>query len=70
MINEDAVNIVDFDGEGEEEIEKFFNLEMEPGILFNIRKNGWYCCVLSCDAVVLLVENQDTGEANTDFISP
>ncbi len=57
-----------FLGEGEEEIETFYSLEMEPGKLFNVRKNAWHCCVLSRDATVLLVENQDTGEENTDYI--
>ncbi len=58
-----------FLGEGEEEIEAFYSLEMEPGKLYNIKKNAWHCCVLSRDATVLLVENKDTGEANTDYIA-
>lgn len=58
-----------FLGEGEEEIEEFYSLEMEPGKLFNVRKNAWHCCVLSRDATVLLVENHDTGKENTEYIA-
>jgi ureidoglycolate hydrolase len=57
-----------FFGEGEEEIETFTSLEMEPGKLYNVRKNAWHCCVLSHDATILLVENRDTGKENTDYI--
>jgi len=58
-----------FLGEGEEEIEELYSLEMEPGKLFNVRKNAWHCCVLSRDATILLVENKDTGKENTDYIT-
>jgi len=58
-----------FLGEGEEEIEELHGLEMEPGKLFNVRKNAWHCCVLSHDATILLVENKDTGKENTDYIT-
>ena len=57
-----------FFGEGEEEIETFTSLEMEPGKLYNVQKNAWHCCVLSRDATILLVENRDTGKENTDYI--
>jgi len=58
-----------FFGEGEEEIETLTSLEMEPGKLYNVRKNAWHCCVLSRDATILLVENRDTGKENTDYIT-
>lgn len=58
-----------FLGEGEEEITDFYSLEIQPGKLFNVRKNAWHCCVLSRDATILLVENQDTGKDNTDYIA-
>ncbi len=56
-------------GEGEEEITDFYSVEMQPGKLFNVGKNAWHCCVLSRDATILLVENQDTGKDNTDYIA-
>jgi ureidoglycolate hydrolase len=58
-----------FLGEGEEKIRELHSLEMEPGKLYNIRKNAWHACVLSRDATILLVENQDTGKENTDYVT-
>ena len=58
-----------FFGEGEEKITDFFSVEMKPGKLYNVRKNAWHCCVLSHDATILLVENNDTGKENTDYIA-
>lgn len=57
-----------FLGEGEMEIEKLHSQVMEPGILYNVRQNAWHVCVLSRDATILLVENQDTGSENTDYV--
>jgi ureidoglycolate hydrolase len=57
-----------FLGEGEQEIEKIHYQVMEPGKLFNVRRNVWHACVLSRDATILLVENKDTGRDNTDYI--
>ena len=58
-----------FFGEGENEIEALTSLKMKPGKLYNVRKNAWHCCVLSRDATILLVENNDTGKENTDYIA-
>jgi ureidoglycolate hydrolase len=55
-------------GEGEREIENLHFQVMEPGKLFNVRKNAWHACVLSRDATILLVENKNTGSDNTDYI--
>jgi len=57
-----------FVGEGEKEIKKLHSIIMEPGKLFNVRKNAWHCCVLSRDGTILLVENCDTGKDNTDYV--
>lgn len=57
-----------FLGEGENEIEQLHQVLMQPGKLYNIRKNAWHTCVLSRDATILLVENKDTGIKNTDYI--
>ena len=58
-----------FFGEGENEIEAITSLKMKPVKLYNVRKNAWHCCVLSRDATILLVENNDTGKENTDYIA-
>ena len=57
-----------FLGEGEQTVEKLHFQVMQPGKLFNVRKNAWHVCVLSRDATILLVENNDTCSENTDFI--
>lgn len=56
-------------GEGEAEVEALHSQVMEPGKLYNVRKNAWHACVLSRDATILLVENQDTGRVNTDYLT-
>lgn len=55
-------------GEGEDKIETLHSHLMEPGKLYNVRKNAWHACVLSRDGTILLVENRDTGRGNTDYI--
>lgn len=57
-----------FLGEGEHEIETLHPYRMQPGKLYNVRKNAWHTCVLSRDATVLLVENNNTSIENTDYI--
>lgn len=40
---------------------------MEAGKVYNVRRYAWHTVLLSRDATVLLVENSDTGEQNTEF---
>jgi ureidoglycolate hydrolase len=56
-----------FIGQGDEQVDELVSLVMEPGKLYNVKKNTWHCCVLSHAATILLVENRDTGLANTDY---
>jgi len=42
---------------------------MEPGEIYNVKRNAWHTILLSRDASVLLVENNDTGDLNTEHIS-
>ena len=42
---------------------------MEQGKLYNVRQNTWHTILLSRDASVLIVENPDTGEQNSEFHS-
>jgi ureidoglycolate hydrolase len=42
---------------------------MEPGKVYNVRRNTWHTVLLSRDASVLIVENHDTGKQNSEFIS-
>jgi ureidoglycolate hydrolase len=57
-----------FLGEGDQLIERLHPKVMEPGKLYNVRQNAWHTCVLSREATILLVENKNTGDDNTDFI--
>jgi hypothetical protein len=41
---------------------------MEIGKIYNIRKNAWHTVALSSDASVLIVENQDTGSHNSEYV--
>ncbi|SRR5258706_15820709 len=56
-----------FMGEGEAKIEKLTSVVMELGKMYNVKRNAWHVAVLSRDASILLVENRDTGIANTDY---
>lgn len=57
-----------FMGEGEEEISKLQPVMMEPGKLYNVKQSAWHTCVVSRDATVLLVENQDTTVDNSNYV--
>ena len=41
---------------------------MEIGKIYNIKKNAWHTVSLTSDASVLIVENQDTGRHNSEYI--
>jgi mannose-6-phosphate isomerase-like protein (cupin superfamily) len=40
---------------------------MEPGKLYNVKRNAWHSVLLSKDASVLLVENRDTARENSEY---
>jgi ureidoglycolate hydrolase len=37
--------------------------------LYNVKQNAWHTVVLSRDASILIVENQDTGDANSEYFT-
>ncbi len=51
--------------EGEEEIKEIYAQEMEPLKVYNIKRSVWHSHTLSEDAVVLIIENDDTCLANS-----
>ncbi|MBI1192978.1 MAG: hypothetical protein GC205_07380 [Bacteroidetes bacterium] len=60
-----------FFGEGDpanNNISRVYAADMRPGIVYNVRKGAFHTHALSEDAVVLVVENRDTGDHNTDFL--
>ena len=42
-------------------------LVMQPGKLYNVKKDTWHNVVLSGDATILLVENRDTARDNSEY---
>jgi ureidoglycolate hydrolase len=40
---------------------------MESGKMYNVKQNTWHTILLSLDASVLIVENNDTGKDNTEY---
>ena len=40
---------------------------MEPGKLYNVKRAAWHSILMSRDASILLVENVDTAEGNSEF---
>jgi len=54
-----------FVGEGTDQIAAVHSVDMQPLKAYNIRKGAWHTHTLSPDATVLIVENQDTRDANS-----
>jgi hypothetical protein len=52
-------------GEGEESIDALYAEEMVPLKVYNVKRSVWHNHTLSRDAVVLIVENQNTGDQNS-----
>ncbi|THF76579.1 hypothetical protein [Cohnella fermenti] len=42
-------------------------VRMEPQKVYNVARNAWHAIALSKDACVAVVENDDTGESNTEY---
>ncbi|MEW6403571.1 MAG: hypothetical protein AB1649_17385 [Chloroflexota bacterium] len=54
-------------GGNEKEVERLEPQAMENGKLYNVRRCAWHTILLSRDAKILLVENQDTGKHNPEY---
>jgi hypothetical protein len=57
-----------FIGDGGEQIVSIYAQDMELQKLYNVRKGSWHTHTLSQDAIVLIVENQDTRLENSPEI--
>jgi len=42
---------------------------IESGKLYNVKQDAWHTVLLSRDASILIVENRNTGEDNTEYCS-
>jgi mannose-6-phosphate isomerase-like protein (cupin superfamily) len=49
------------------EVSAFEAQPMEPVKLYTVKQYAWHSILMSRDANILLVENKDTGEHNTEF---
>jgi hypothetical protein len=49
------------------QIDELYSQIMEIGVANNVRQNTWHTVLLSQDASALLVEEQNTGEENTEY---
>jgi mannose-6-phosphate isomerase-like protein (cupin superfamily) len=58
-----------FLGEGEVQVERIYPQVMEPGKMYNVKRSVWHTIVLSRDGSVLIVENRNTSEENSDYAS-
>jgi ureidoglycolate hydrolase len=47
-------------------IEGIFPQVMEIGKVYNVKQHVWHTAILSWDASILIVENQDTGFENSE----
>jgi hypothetical protein len=56
-----------FVGTGEACLDSLVPEVMAIGKVYNVKRGAWHTIVLSPDASVLLVENCDTGEANSEY---
>jgi len=46
---------------------ELLGVTMQVGKLYNVKRNAWHAVLLSRGGSILIVENRDTGEANTEF---
>jgi ureidoglycolate hydrolase len=54
-----------FLGEGGDEIDAIYPVDMQPLKAYNIKRGVWHTHTLDHDATVLIVENVDTSNANS-----
>jgi ureidoglycolate hydrolase len=55
-------------GGNAERVDAISNQPMESGRIYNIKRNTWHGVLLSRDASVLIVENRDTSQLNSEYI--
>lgn len=60
-----AGNCILFLGEGYSTIESVHAVNMQPLLAYNVKKGAWHTHTLSHDAMVLIVENQNTQDSNS-----
>jgi len=56
-------------GEGDQTVTAVYGIPMEPLKLYNVKQGAWHGVLMSKDATILLVENQNTGNANSEYFN-
>jgi len=56
-----------FIGAGSETVTELYAQVLEPKKMYNVKRGVWHCTVLSRDASILIVENCDTSQTNSDY---
>ncbi|HSF80615.1 MAG TPA: hypothetical protein VLA49_05255 [Anaerolineales bacterium] len=54
-------------GGNEPQVSSIYSQVLEHGKIYNVKRNAWHTILLSRDASVLLVENKDTGDYNSEY---
>lgn len=54
-------------GEGDQAVSGVYGVPLQPRKLYNVKRGAWHGVLMSKDATILLVENQDTGKDNTEY---
>ena len=54
--------------EGDGGVQKLHFQVMEEGSLYNVKPTCWHAVVMSRESVLLIVENADTNDANSQFV--
>jgi ureidoglycolate hydrolase len=54
-------------GGNQAKIDGVYVQEMEARKLYNVKQNAWHAVVMSQDGVILIIEESNTGEGNTEF---
>lgn len=49
------------------ELGEIESIEMKTGDFYNVKRNTWHAVLMSCDANIVIVENDDTGRENTEY---
>lgn len=55
-------------GGGDDEVERIFFQPMEMGKVYNIKARTWHSILMSLDASVLVIENQNTSTENSCYV--
>jgi ureidoglycolate hydrolase len=58
-----------FLGEGREGVERIYAVDLQPGKAYNVRQSCWHTHTLAPDTEVLIVENDDTAQANSPSVA-